>query len=283
MPDGSTLAERIRRYALDQYVWPARQAQEQTVTIRVGDLHRELGLISRVPAVCSALKSALFERLAGVILMERTGPIQSTTTQFRYRLEPYSGDAVVRRVPVAAQPSPLPAKPQDAAKSGSDSTGTVTLDSTVGHRLFLVSCVKTKLSRPAKAKELYVSNWFRKARAYVEREGGVWRILSAKYGLVHPEDVIQPYEKTLIKMRVKERRAWAGNVLQALGPCFADADTVVFFAGERYREFLEPRLRSRGIGVDVPMRGLSQGRQLAWLGARLAGSDCRHHPVLSTA
>ena len=269
MPDGSTLAERIRRYALDQYVGPARQAQERTVTIRAGDVHRELGLTSRVPAVCSALESALFERLAGVILMERTGPIQSTTTQFRYRLEPHSGDVVARRVPVATQPPPRPAKPQGMSTSRNDSTGTVTPDTAGGRRLFLVSCVKTKLSRPAKAKDLYVSDWFRKARACVEREGDAWRILSTKYGLVHPEDVIQPYEKTLITMRVIERRAWADNVLKALEHCLGDADSVVFFAGERYREFLEPWLRSRGIGLDVPMRGLSQGRQLAWLGERL--------------
>ena len=269
MPDGSTLAERIRRYALDQYVGPARQAQKRTVAIRAGDVHRELGLTSRVPAVCSALESVLFERLAGVIMMERTGPIQSTTTQFRYRLEAHSEDVVAHHVPVATQPPPRSRKSQDMATSRSDSTGAVTLDTAGGRRLFLVSCVKTKLSRPAKAKDLYISDWFRKARACVEREGGAWRILSAKYGLVHPEDVIQPYEKTLITMQVTERRTWADNVLKALEHCLGDADAVVFFAGERYREFLEPWLRSRCIGFDVPMRGLSQGRQLAYLGARL--------------
>ena len=271
MPDGATLAERIRRYALDQDVGPARSAGQRTLTIRAGDVHRNLGLTSRVPAVCSALGSELFERLAGVVLIERVGPSQSTTTQFRYRLEPDSGNAVARREPAAAQPPPRPAKPQGMAASRNDPAGAVAPDVAGGRRLFLVSCVKTKLSRPAKAKELYVSDWFRKARACVEREGGAWRILSAKYGLVHPEDVIRPYEKTLITMRAAERRAWAAKVLEALEPCLADADTVVFFAGERYREFLEPSLRNRGIGLDVPMRGLSQGRQLAWLGARLRG------------
>ena len=165
----------------------------------------------------------------------------------------------------------------------SDSTGAITTDTISVRRLFLISCVKTKLSRPAKAKDIYISDWFRKARACVEREGGAWRILSAKYGLVHPEDVIHPYEKTLITMRVIERRAWADNVLKALEPCLADVDTVVFFAGKRYRELLEPWLSSAGIGIDVPMRGLSQGRQLEWFGARLRGYDCRHHPTLSTA
>ncbi len=68
LPEAS-LAEWIRRYALDQYVEPARLAQERTVTIRAGDVHRNLGLTSRVPAVCSALASTLFQ--LGVALARR--------------------------------------------------------------------------------------------------------------------------------------------------------------------------------------------------------------------
>ena len=270
MPERS-LAERIRRYALYRYVGPARQAEERTVTIRAGDVHRNLGLTSRVPAVCGALRSGLFERLAGVTLMGRVGPVQSTTTQFRYCLEPHSGDVVADRVPAAVPPPRRPAKRPGKAASRSAPARAVAPDVAAGPRLYLVSCVKTKLSRPARAKELYVSDWFRKARAYVEREGVAWHILSAKYGLVHPDDEIEPYEKTLVTMRVVERRAWAGQVLEALEPCLDEADTVVFLAGQPYREFFEPWLRSRGIGLDVPMRGLRQGQQLAWLGARLRG------------
>lgn len=237
------------------------------MTIRAGDVHRNLSLTSRVPAVCSALASTLFERLAGVTLVGRSGPVQSTTTQFHYRMEPRVRNAVGRHVGTAAHPPPHPAKRPEPAASRAGAVGT----GPAGGRLFLVSCVKTKLPRPARAKDLYVSDWFRKARAYVEREGGEWRILSAKYGLVDPEEVIQPYEKTLTTMRTAERRMWAAEVLDELELCLADVDAVVFLAGQRYREFLEPSLRSRGVALDVPMRGLSQGRQLAWLGARLRG------------
>ena len=36
--------------------------------------------------------------------------------------------------------------------------------------------------------------WFYKARTYVERTGRPWFVLSAKYGLVHPDEVIAPYD-----------------------------------------------------------------------------------------
>ena len=140
-----------------------------------------------------------------------------------------------------------------------------------GSRLFLVSCVKTKGPVKAAAMDLYTSAWFRKARACVEKTGSPWRILSAQYGLVHPEEEIWPYEKTLNTMRVKERRAWAERVLAGLWPCLDGVDTVVFFAGQRYREFLEQKLRERGLAVCVPMSSLRFGPQLAWLKAFLHG------------
>ena len=250
MPDGSTLAERIRRYAIERYVRPARLAERRTLTIRAGDLHRKLGLTGRVPAVCSALGSEVFARLAGVVLIERVGPRQSTTTQFRYGLEPDADDMVAGPVRAVAKP-PGAVRSAGVVVSRHSTAGVVGWDAAGERRLFLVSCVKTKLSRPGKAKEIYVSDWFRKARAIVEREGCAWRILSAKYGLVHPDDVIEPYEKTLVAMRAAERRSWAGTVLEALEPCLAEADAVVFLAGARYREFLEPSLRSRGNAVGV--------------------------------
>ena len=142
-------------------------------------------------------------------------------------------------------------------------------DTGIAHRLFLVSCVKTKLPTPAPAKDLYNSDWFRKARACVESTPCPWRVLSAQYGLIHPDQEIRPYEKTLNQMAVAERRAWASDVPDAMQPLLAEVHTVVFFAGVRYREFLEPALHERGVAVSVPMSGLRQGHQLAWLKACL--------------
>ena len=114
-----------------------------------------------------------------------------------------------------------------------------------------------------------MSPWFRKARAFVERTGDPWRILSAEYGLLHPDEEVRPYERTLKTMGITERRAWAQGVLVHIETCLDGVDTIVFLAGQRYREFLEPALRNGGLEVRVPMAGLSQGRQLQWLDARL--------------
>ena len=138
-----------------------------------------------------------------------------------------------------------------------------------GGALYLVSCVSRKRSTRAKAKDLYTSPWFVKACTYVERRGQPWFILSAQYGLVHPETVISPYERTLNAMPAGERNAWARRVLAQLEPHVADARFIVFLAGQRYREYLEPDLRARGLNVKIPMEGLPIGRQLSWLSHQL--------------
>jgi hypothetical protein len=144
-----------------------------------------------------------------------------------------------------------------------------------GHKMsrcFLVSCVGEKVRRPAKAKDLYASTWFTKARAYVESYGDPWFILSAEYGLVDPETVIAPYEKTLNTMGVHERRQWAARVIDQFAARLPDCEKIVILAGARYREFLMDYLNTRANKVEVPLEGLRIGEQLSWLGSHLAES-----------
>ncbi|MEQ8959717.1 MAG: hypothetical protein RLP02_17630 [Coleofasciculus sp. C2-GNP5-27] len=131
--------------------------------------------------------------------------------------------------------------------------------------LVLVSCVKSKLSYAAPARDLYISAWFTKVRGLVESQNSTWFILSALYGLVGPDKVILPYDRTLKTMGIHDRQSWATKILGQLDPFLASIPDVTFFAGQRYREFLINPLRDRGITVEVPMEGLPIGRQLAWL------------------
>lgn len=90
-------------------------------------------------------------------------------------------------------------------------------------------------------------------------------MLSAQHGLLHPDAVIESYEKTLNKMPIAKRREWATTVIRQLEETAPDVKRVVFLAGRRYREFIADILINRGIDIDVPMLGLGIGKQLAWL------------------
>ncbi len=130
----------------------------------------------------------------------------------------------------------------------------------------LVSCVKTKANTPRPARDLYISDLFAKASAYAEKVADAWYILSAKYGLVGPNEIIAPYEKTLKGMPVAERKAWAAQVFQDLRAVAVEpGDRIIMLAGVSYREYLAEPLRAFGCRIEVPMMGLSFGNQLKWL------------------
>ncbi len=134
----------------------------------------------------------------------------------------------------------------------------------------LISCVSRKRADATEARNLYSSPLFMKAREYVEIRCDTWYILSAKHGLVSPTQVIDPYEETLNTKPRAEREKWAQKVWADLSRRLKSSDHVIILAGKRYREFLVPLATNHGCAVEVPMEGLSIGRQLQWLSKQLS-------------
>lgn len=133
--------------------------------------------------------------------------------------------------------------------------------------IYLISCVSQKLDRPAPAKELYCSDWFKKARAYVEALGGRWMIISALHGLVTPETVIEPYSRFLGDLTKREREVWACVVVEALAKHVRFDSDVIFLAGATYREAITDcwLFKSLHLRARAPMASLGIGEQKAWL------------------
>lgn len=135
--------------------------------------------------------------------------------------------------------------------------------------VYLISCVGKKLTTPTRAQGLYVSSWFLKVRDYIGTTRGPWFILSAEYGLVSPDRVVAPYDRTLNTMRKPDRQAWAVRVRDQMEHSLPVTDRIVVLAGRRYREFLMDYLRQRARTVEVPMEGLGIGKQLHFLSEAL--------------
>jgi len=133
----------------------------------------------------------------------------------------------------------------------------------VNGETILISCVGEKLNYRAAAKDLYQSTWFKKARKYAEENGTRWAILSAKHGLLMPDQVIDPYEQTLNKMCVADREQWAKKTTEQIKKKIPKG-IVKIFAGINYREFLEVPLVEAGYFLEIPLLGMGIGQQLAW-------------------
>jgi hypothetical protein len=137
-----------------------------------------------------------------------------------------------------------------------------------------VSCASQKLVTPAAAERIYTSPLFTAARAYAKSRFEQWYILSAKYGLLHPRTVIEPYNVTLRNLTPGARAMWAKRVSSALVPTLRRDDSVAFVAGELYRKDLQGPVRDHARAVVIPLEGFSIGKQLQWL-TRLAKSETR--------
>ena len=126
--------------------------------------------------------------------------------------------------------------------------------------IVLISCVSQKLMCSARAADLYTSTLFKLNLRYAEiLDPDETYILSAKYGLLSLDDVIEPYDKTLNEMGTAAVKLWASMVLEQLAKK-SDLvnDHFIFLAGNNYRKFVLPSLMS----YDVPLVGLRIGEQL---------------------
>lgn len=130
-------------------------------------------------------------------------------------------------------------------------------------KVVFISCVSKKLSHKAKAQDLYVSPLFKLNLAYAKKlKPDKIYILSAKHGLLRPNDTIAPYDTTLNTMHDRERRVWGARVMTQLhGKVNLQKDKFVFLAGGRYRKYLMPHM----IHVEIPMMHLGIGKQLQFL------------------
>lgn len=128
---------------------------------------------------------------------------------------------------------------------------------------------KRKVDERAPAQDLYIGSLFRMRRAHAERVGAPWFILSPKYGLVTPEEPLEPYDLAMIRRPIAERREWSRQVAVRVGELLGSAQgrTLEVQAGAAYVEPLEPLLREQGWSLLAPLRGLNQGQQAAWYAA----------------
>jgi len=134
-------------------------------------------------------------------------------------------------------------------------------------KVTLISCVSKKLNFKAKAQDLYQSSLFKKSLAYAKQiNSDEIYILSAKYGLIKLNDIIEPYDKTLNKMSVSEKKKWSNEVFTKLQKYEIINNTnFIFLAGENYRKYLIEKLPN----YEVPMKGLKIGKQLQFLTEKL--------------
>lgn len=119
--------------------------------------------------------------------------------------------------------------------------------------LLLVTCVYEKADGPRKARDLYVSPYFRQLREYAEQSGKPWFIVSAEHGLVHPDEWLTPYERYLPDTPGWYQRAWGAWVVARLRMLAGELDgrTIEIHAAQDYVVRIHPHLHAAGATITL--------------------------------
>jgi hypothetical protein len=130
----------------------------------------------------------------------------------------------------------------------------------MGKRIVLLSCVATKLKKPAPAAKLYDSPLFKGSLRYaLSLKPDDIIILSAKHYVLPLNKIIAPYDKTLLDMPVDEVKEWAEKVLEILRLKYdLENDKFIILAGVKYRKYIIPEIKH----WISPVEGLRIGQQL---------------------
>jgi hypothetical protein len=142
----------------------------------------------------------------------------------------------------------------------------------------LIGCSKRKLGHSAPARELYQGTLFKYSVRYVEQVLGIkWAVLSTKYGLVFPEEVIEPYSCSFSSnpaaylgetgARVTDKvvvRDWEKTTRVQLDRAFPRPRVFVALASAGYLGCL------RGLDYSTPLGSMRLGPRIAWLRKQLS-------------
>ena len=127
-------------------------------------------------------------------------------------------------------------------------------------RVVIAQCTGLKRDGKHAARDLYdESDYFRKQRDYAEAVADEWFIQSALYGLLHPDDVVESYDRHA--KDVDDAEAWASEIADDLATAVPDNAVVEVLGGKRYADPLTPELEERGFEVHEPLRGQRIGKR----------------------
>lgn len=109
-----------------------------------------------------------------------------------------------------------------------------------------ISCGKKKQESMCRAIDMYIGNYFKAEANAAEALGGKIWILSAKYGLLSPNDVIAPYNLRLSWLSATQRKIWANNVVEQMKQAGIDFnEQAVFLCGNDYSKLLVDKFANK--------------------------------------
>lgn len=129
----------------------------------------------------------------------------------------------------------------------------------VADRVVLIGSSGATAAAPVRVADLFRSAGFARAREHAVSSGTPWFVLSAKHGLLEPDDVVAPYDLELGDSSTVYRSAWGEWVAAQLGERVQlSGATVEAHGGVDFAQPLRQPLARRGAALELPLPGTWQ-------------------------
>lgn len=128
--------------------------------------------------------------------------------------------------------------------------------------LIIIPCGKSKIwdKNPSAgkkpARDVYISSYFKLCRQYAEKFSDGWAILSGKYGIIHPDFIIDENYDMILKANNKFKNKIRKQLKTFISRGFA---SFISLCGENYSELLEEILNSFNLKLIAPLKGVNIG------------------------
>lgn len=147
--------------------------------------------------------------------------------------------------------------------------------------LVILPCGKLKiwsknfLAGPTPAKDAYISPIFKVHREYAECVATEWRILSAWYGFLHPEAVIEDYDARFRASDLQPRNWWRLKGLWQQARALPHCERVILLGGALYRQVMKRALEGLYLPCEItePFAGLGLGRTMSALRKSISNGE----------
>lgn len=126
-------------------------------------------------------------------------------------------------------------------------------------RIALVSCGSAKISFRTEARHLYKSHLFQNSISVANAIASDVFILSAQYGLVQQDEILEPYNLSLNSFDDDQSAQWGANVAERISHLSPQPAEAILFAGSSYAEPIINSLSNSKVVLKDPLKGLSLG------------------------
>jgi len=128
----------------------------------------------------------------------------------------------------------------------------------------IITCGADKQNIQCPAKQMYKGSLFVASKKFAESNYGSYCILSAKYHVLMPDDIIEPYDMFLGKFSKQEKQEWWRITGQQLLEKFPEDTVYHFYAGKTYIEGVLPILDKAGRKYECFLNNLGMGYKIQW-------------------